>query len=297
LETSDSSPTILLEHGEAALATSFVSSPQLSRPQVTEAECRSGQAALFITIAALAQAGSNIVVASSVSESSENQFRHRLPPLGITARFVESGLAGHVDKAINEHTKAVFMESMSSPELLVSDIEHLAAVAHKAGVPLVVYVQTICCTMNLANERYSDNTAGAGGFLLRPIDHGADIVIASAAEWLSISGSNSAGIIIDSGKFDWVMNKSRFPQFFEPSPGFHGLRLFEKFGYLSFISFSRAAIMRDTGPCLNPFEAFQLLSGLETLSVRIERNSSNALKLAVWLESHKRIGGVGHPGL
>ncbi|PMD56540.1 homocysteine synthase CysD [Hyaloscypha bicolor E] len=251
-----------LEHGEAALATS------------------SGQAALFMTTTALAQAGSNIVVASSLSESSANQFRHRLPPLGITARFIENGQINHVEKAIDEHTKAVFVESISSTDLLMSDIKALAAVAHNLGVPLVV-----------------DNTAGAGGFLLRPIDHGADIVIASAAEWLSISGLNSAGIIIDSGRFDWAKNKSRFPQFFEPSPGFHGLKLFEKFGNLSFISFSRAAIMRDTGPCLNPFEAFQLLSGLETLSVRIERNSINALQLAIWLESHEKIGNVGHPGL
>lgn len=151
--------------------------------------------------------------------------------------------------------------------------------------------------MNSTNGMYSDNTAGAGGFLLRPINHGADIVIASAAEWLSISGLNSAGIIIDSGKFDWVKNRSRFLQFFEPSPGFHGLNLFEKFGHLTFISFSRAAIMRDTGPCLNPFEAFQLLSGLETISVRIERNSSNAIELAIWLEIHDKIGNVGHPGL
>jgi O-acetylhomoserine/O-acetylserine sulfhydrylase len=246
----------------------------------------------------LAQAGSNIVVASSVSESSANQFRYRLPPLGITARFIENGQINHVEKAIDEHTKAVFVESISSTDLLMSDIKALAAVAHNLGVPLVVCVQTnLVYKLILTNDAYSDNTAGAGGFLLRPIDHGADIVIASAAEWLSISGLNSAGIIIDSGRFDWAKNKSRFPQFFEPSPGFHGLKLFEKFGNLSFISFSRAAIMRDTGPCLNPFEAFQLLSGLETLSVRIERNSTNALQLAIWLESHEKIGNVGHPGL
>ncbi|KAE9372224.1 hypothetical protein N431DRAFT_408314 [Stipitochalara longipes BDJ] len=251
-----------LEHGEAALATS------------------SGQAAVFMTITALAQAGSNIVVASSVSELSANQFRYRLPPLGITAPFVEGGKTDHVERAIDEHTKAVFVESISSTDLLMSDIKALATVAHKAGVPLVV-----------------DNTAGAGGFLLRPIDHGADIVIASAAEWLSISGLNSAGIIIDSGKFDWVKNQNRFPQFFEPSPGFHGLKLWEKFGNLSFISFSRAAIMRDTGPCLNPFEAFQLLSGLETLSVRLERNSSNAISLALSLEDHAAVSEVRYPGL
>ncbi|PMD39042.1 O-acetylhomoserine sulfhydrylase [Hyaloscypha variabilis F] len=251
-----------LEHGEAALATS------------------SGQAAVFMTIIAVAQAGSNIVVASSVSESSVNQFKYRLPPLGITARFVDDGNINHVEQAINEHTKAVFVESVSSIDLLVSDIRALATVAHKAGVPLVV-----------------DNTAGAGGFLLRPIDHGADIVIASAAEWLSISGSNSAGIIVDSGKFDWEKNQKRFPQFFEPSPGFHGLKLWEKFGNLSFPVFARAAIMRDSGPCLNPFEAFQLLSGLETLSVRLERISSNAISLALFLEDHAAVGQVRYPGL
>jgi O-acetylhomoserine/O-acetylserine sulfhydrylase len=148
----------------------------------------------------------------------------------------------------------------------------------------------------LTNDICSDNTAGAGGFLLRPIDHGADIVIASAGEWLSISGSNSAGILIDSGKFDWVSSKNRFPQFFEPSPGYHGLRLWEKFGKLSFISFSRAAVMRDTGPCMNPFEAFQLLAGLETLSVRLERMSSNAIELALRLEENPKISEVRYPG-
>jgi O-acetylhomoserine/O-acetylserine sulfhydrylase len=148
----------------------------------------------------------------------------------------------------------------------------------------------------LTDEKCSDNTAGAGGFLFRPIDHGADIVIASA-EWLSISGSNSAGIIIDSGKFDWLKNQERFPQFFEPAPGFHGLKLWNKFGNLTFISYSRAAVMRDIGPCLNPFEAFQLLAGIETLSVRMERNSSNAAKLAAWLESNETVGEVRYPGL
>lgn len=254
----------------------------------------SGEAALFTTITALAQAGSNIVVASNVSESSVRQFRYRLPPLGITARFV-NGDVGHVEQAVDDQTKAVFVESISSSDLVVSDLKVLAAVAHKAGVPLVVKVPEYPGCMNLTNGIFSDNTAGAGGFLIRPIDHGADIVIASA-EWLSISGSNSAGIIIDSGKFDWDNSKDRFPQFFEPSPGYHGLRLWEKFGKLTFISFSRAAIMRDTGPCLNPFEAFQLLSGLETLTVRLERNSSNAIQLALRLEDNQKIDAIRYPG-
>jgi len=214
----------------------------------------------------------------------------------MIARFVDGGNTNHVLQAIDEHTKAVFIESVSSTELLVSDTNALADVAHQAGVPLVVYVQAIAVHSGIANNPYSDNTAGAGGFLLRPIDHGADIVIASAAEWLSISGSNSAGIIIDSGKFDWVKNQKRFPQFFEPSPGFHGSKLWDKFGNLSFVFYSRAAIMRDTGPCLNPFEAFQLLSGLETLSVRLEKISSDALLLAMTLEDHATVAEVRYPG-
>ncbi|CZR65448.1 related to cystathionine beta-lyases/cystathionine gamma-synthases [Phialocephala subalpina] len=251
-----------LEGGEAALATS------------------SGSAALFTTITALAQRGSNIVVASSVSESTAHILKHRLPPLGINARFVENGSIEKVGEAVDKDTKFVLAESISGDELFVSDIEALAEAAHSKGIPFIV-----------------DNTAGAGGFLIRPIDHGADIVIQDASPWISISGSNSAGIIIDSGKFDWSQSPERFPQFFEPSPGFHGLKIWEKFGKLSFISYARAAIMRDTGPCLNPFEAFQLIAGLETLSVRLERISSNSLKLAEWLRDNERVVAVRYPGL
>ncbi|TVY13216.1 Homocysteine synthase [Lachnellula arida] len=254
--------TAALENGAAALAAA------------------SGQAALFMTITALAQAGSNIVVASQVCDGSRNVFRYRLPALGITVRFVESGDVELIGRAIDGDTKGVFVESISSTDLLVSDIAALAAVAHDAGVPLIV-----------------ENTAGAAGFLLRPIDHGADIIVESAAEWLSISGLNAAGIVIDSGKFDWVKNQARFPQFFERAPGFHGLKLWEKFGHLVFISFARIAVLRDMGPCLNPFEAFQLLAGLETLSVRLERISSNAARLAAWLELDERVGVVRYPGL
>lgn len=149
----------------------------------------------------------------------------------------------------------------------------------------------------MTDEKCSDNTAGAGGFLLRPLDHGVDIIVASAASWLSISGTFSAGIIIDSGKFNWPKSKDRFPQFFEPSPGFHGLKLWDKFKNQTFIVFVRAAVMRDIGSCLNPFEAFQLLAGLETLSVRMERISSNASTLALWLESNERVCEIRYPGL
>lgn len=233
-----------------------------------------------MAVAALASVGSNIVVASSVSDASAHQFKDRLPPLGITARFVESGDINEVRKLIDKHTKAVFVESISSTDLRVSDIEALAKVAHENGVPLIV-----------------DNTLGAGGFLIRPLDHGADIVVESASEYLSISGSILAGIIIDSGRFDWKANSKRFPQFSEPSPGFHGLVVLEKFGNLAFITYARIAVLRDVGPCLNPFEAFQVIAGLETLSVRVERASNNALKLARWLQGHNKVEKVQYPGM
>ncbi|KAK6580439.1 hypothetical protein PZA11_007461 [Diplocarpon coronariae] len=256
-----------LEGGEAALAAS------------------SGAAALFTTIAALAQRGSNIVVASRISDSTARLFQHRLSNLGISVRIVVGGSTEHVSQAIDDDTKCVFAESIPSDDLRVTDIEALAALAHSRGLPLVI-----------------DNTAGAAGFIIRPIDHGADIIVQDAGPWLSISGSSSAGIIIDSGKFDWAKSTRRFPQFFEPSPGFHGLKIWEKFKSSSFVVFARAAVMRDTGPCLNPFEAFQLSAGLETLAVRMERISGNAIAVAKYIEAIKneRRGGivaVSYPGL
>lgn len=250
-----------LEGGEAALATA------------------TGSAALFTAVVTLAQRGSNIVVASSISESSTHTFKCRFPALGITCRNSETE---QIVQEIDNKTAFVFVESLPSDKLLISDIESIAAAAHSKGVPLVV-----------------DNTAGAGGCLIRPIDHGADIVIQDAAPWLSISGSNSVGIIVDSGKFDWSQCTERYPQFFEPSPGFHGLKIWDKFGKLSFVSYAKAAVMRDSGPCLNPFEAFQLISGLETLSVRLERISSNALALVEWIKERtceKQFVEVSYPG-
>ena len=146
------------------------------------------------------------------------------------------------------------------------------------------------------NTKHSDNTHGAGGYFLRPISHGADIVVESAAPWLSISGSNTGGVIIDSGAFPWEKYPSRFPQFSEPSPGFHGLKISEKFNKLAFVAFARIAVMRDIGPCLNPFEAAMLLAGLETLSVRMERVGKNAEALALWLARNERIADVVYPG-
>ncbi|EKD17869.1 uncharacterized protein L3040_004407 [Drepanopeziza brunnea f. sp. 'multigermtubi'] len=254
-----------LEGGEAALATS------------------SGAAALFTTIISLAQHGSNIVVASSISDSWTHVFQHRLPTWGITAQLVSNDDIEQIVQAIDKDTKFVFAESIPTDNLQISDIEALATAAHSKGVPLVI-----------------DNTAGAGGYLIRPLDHGADIVIQDAGPWLSVSGSISAGIIVDSGRFDWSRSVERYPQFFDPSAGFHGLKFWEKFGNLSFITYARAAVMRDSGPCLNPFEAFQLISGLETLSVRLERISYNAFVLADWIDERKDTCGIQrvlYPGL
>jgi len=251
-----------LEGGAAALATA------------------SGEAALFVTITALAQYGSNIVVASNTSEVSAHQFKYRFPPLGIATRFVGDGGLESVRSAIDQNTKAIFVECLSIDGLVVANIESLASIAHENGVPLIV-----------------DNTHGAGGYLVRPIDHGADIVVESAAPWVSISGHNQGGIIIDSGKFPWNQSQARFPLLFEPSPGFHGLKMWEKFGKLAFISFARVAVLRDIGPCLNPYEASMLLAGLETLSVRMEKISDSAWKLAAFLEQIESVGEVRYIGL
>jgi O-acetylhomoserine/O-acetylserine sulfhydrylase len=141
-----------------------------------------------------------------------------------------------------------------------------------------------------------DNTAGAAGFLIRPVLHGADIVIQSSTAWMSVNSQGSSGVIVDSGKFPWNLHGKRFPQFTEPSPGFHGLKIWDKFGKCSFIILARAAILRDTGPCMNTFAAFEIITGLETLAIRMERHSSNALNLAKWLESHETVGWVDYPG-
>ncbi|KAG0648425.1 SulfHydrylase FUB7 [Hyphodiscus hymeniophilus] len=180
-------------------------------------------------------------------------------PLGNPPRFIPSGDLDSVKKSIDENTKAVFVESISTNDLLIADIEALSTVARENGVPLIV-----------------DNTNGAGGLFIRPISHGASIVLHSTAPWLSISGSSTGGVIIDSGTFSWAAHPDHFPQFSDPSPGFHGLRISEKFGNLALVRFARIAVMRDAGPCLNPFEAAVLLAGLETLAVKMDRVAENA---------------------
>lgn len=185
-------------------------------------------------------------------------------------------------KAIDEKTKAIYVESIGNPRYNVPDLEAIAKVAHEAGVPLVV-----------------DNTFGAGGFYIRPIDHGADIVLHSATKWIGGHGTTIGGVVVDAGKFDWgtAEARKRFPQMSEPSEGYHGLRFWDTFGAITFIIRLRVEILRDIGAALNPFAAQQLLLGVETLSLRCERHAENALKLAKWLERNENVAWVSYPGL
>jgi O-acetylhomoserine/O-acetylserine sulfhydrylase len=240
----------------------------------------SGQSAQFMAIAALAHAGDNIVSTSYLYGGTYNQFKVFLPRLGIHTKFVNGDKPEDIVAAIDDKTKAVYIESIGNPRYNVPDFEAIAKVAHDKGVPLVV-----------------DNTFGAGGYLVRPIEHGADIIVNSATKWIGGHGTTIAGVVVDSGKFDWGKNAARFPQFVDPSEGYHGLKFWETFGPISFAIRVRVEILRDLGSCLNPFGAFQLIQGLETLSLRVERHVSNTLALARWLEKHERVAWVSYPGL
>jgi len=240
----------------------------------------SGQAAQFMTIAALAHAGDNIVSTSNLYGGTYNQFKVFLPRLGIETKFVDGDNPEAIKAAIDTKTKAVYLESIGNPRYNVPDIEAIAKVAHDAGVPLVI-----------------DNTFGAGGYFIQPIKYGADIVVHSATKWIGGHGTTIAGVIVDSGKFDWGKHADRFPQFVEPAPGYHGLKFWETFGPITFAIRARVEILRDLGSALNPFAAQQLLIGVETLSLRAERHAQNALKLANWLKSNQKVSWVSYPGL
>jgi O-acetylhomoserine/O-acetylserine sulfhydrylase len=251
-----------LEGGVAAVATS------------------SGQAAQFMTIAALAHAGDNIVSTSNLYGGTYNQFKVFFPRFGIQTKFVDGDNAEDIAKAIDDKTKAVFIESIGNPRYNIPDFEAIAKVAHDAGVPVIV-----------------DNTFGAGGYFVRPIEHGADIIVHSATKWIGGHGTTIGGIIVDSGKFDWGKHAKRFPQFNDPAEGYHGLKFYDTFGAITFAIRVRVEILRDLGACLNPFGAQQLLLGIETLSLRAERHAENALKLAKWLKTNKNVSWVSYPGL
>ncbi|KAF8804115.1 O-acetylhomoserine ami [Phlegmacium glaucopus] len=250
-----------LEGGVAAVATS------------------SGQSAQFLAISAIAGSGDNIVSTSYLYGGTYNQFKVTFKHYGITVKWVTEATPEAFAAAIDEKTKAIYVESIANPKYLVSDIPALAKVAHDHGIPLIV-----------------DNTFGMGGYLIRPIEYGADIIVHSATKWIGGHGTTIAGVIIDSGKFDWTKS-GKFPGFTEPAEGYHGLKYSETFGAASFAVKVRTEFLRDLGPCLNPFGAFLLLQGLETLSLRGQRHSENALALARYLEQHPKVEWVSYLGL
>ena len=237
----------------------------------------SGQAAETLTILNLARAGDNLVSSSSLYGGTYNLFAHTLPKVGITTRFVDGTRPEAFAEAIDERTKAVFLETIGNPRLDVHDLRAIADVAHAAGVPLVV-----------------DNTFAP--LLARPIEHGADIVIHSATKWIGGHGTAIGGVVVDGGNFDWA-GSGRFPDFVEPDPSYHGVRYVDAFGRLAFIIKLRVQLLRDLGPALSPFNAFLFLQGLETLPLRIARHSENALAIARWLETRPEVTWVSYPGL
>lgn len=240
----------------------------------------SGQAAQFVALTGLAHSGDNIVSTSFLYGGTYNQFKVAFKRFGIEARFVNGDSAEDFEKLFDEKTKALYLESIGNPKYNVPDFEKITAIAHKHGIPVVV-----------------DNTFGAGGYFVKPIDHGADIVVHSATKWIGGHGTTIAGAIVDSGKFPWKDYPEKFPQFSQPSEGYHGLVLNEAFGNLAFIGHARTEILRDLGPSINPFASFLLLQGLETLSLRVERQAENTLKLAQYLVESPYVSWVSYPGL
>lgn len=246
----------------------------------------SGQAAQFIALNNICEAGDNIISTNYLYGGTYNQFKISFKRIGIDVRFANSNEASAFEQLIDEKTKAIYLETIGNPEFNVPDFEAFAALAKKHDIPLVV-----------------DNTFGAGGYLFRPLEHGAAIVTASATKWLGGHGNSIGGVIIDGGTYNW--GNGKYPQFSEPSEGYHGMVFSETFGInnplgmpnIAFAIRARVEGLRDFGPALSPFNAFLLLQGLETLSLRVDRTVQNALALAQWLEQHEQVESVNYPGL
>jgi O-acetylhomoserine/O-acetylserine sulfhydrylase len=245
----------------------------------------SGQSAQFLTVATLAEAGDNIVASSHLYGGTFNQFKNTFPRLGIDVHFADGPDAESVASLIDEDTKAIYVETVSNPRFSVPDFEALKKVSEEHGIPLVV-----------------DNTFGAGGFTCQPIKHGADIIVESATKWIGGHGTTIGGVIVDAGTFNW--NNGKFPQFSEPSPSYHGLNFWDTFGpdgvlgvNMAFIIRARVEALRDIGPAQSPFGSFQLLQGIETLSLRVQRSNDNAHALASWLQEQDGVSWVSYPGL
>lgn len=249
-----------LEGGSAALAVS------------------SGAAAVTYTIQALAKAGDNIVAAKTIYGGSYNLLEHTLPAYGITTTFVDPDEEGAFENAIDENTKAIYIESLGNPNSNIIDFEKVAEIAHSHNIPLVV-----------------DSTF-ATPYLLRPFEVGADIVVHSATKFIGGHGTAIGGVIVESGKFDWKAS-GKFPQFAEPNPSYHGAVFTDAAPGAAFVTYIRAILLRDTGATLSPFHAFIFLQGLETLSLRVERHVENALKVVDFLKSNPKVESVNHPSL
>src|SRR5215212_8815472 len=237
----------------------------------------SGQAADTLAILNIAGAGDEIVSAAQLYGGTYNLFHYTLPKIGIDVRYVEGNDPEAYRDVITDKTKAVFAETVGNPSLNTLDIEGLAAVAHEAGVPLII-----------------DNTLPSP-YLVQPLEHGADIVVHSATKFIGGHGTSIGGVIVDGGRFPW--DNGRFPGFTEPDPSYHGLEIYPTLGELSFILKARVQMLRDYGPALSPFNSFLFLQGLETLPLRMERHSQNAMAVAEFLQNHPRVNWVNYPGL
>ncbi|MCL2159164.1 MAG: O-acetylhomoserine aminocarboxypropyltransferase/cysteine synthase [Oscillospiraceae bacterium] len=249
-----------LEGGAAALATS------------------SGAAAITYAIQNIAIAGSNIISDRRVYGGTYNLFANTLPDFGVNTKFVDGGKPKNFDEAIDENTKAIFVETLGNPNSTIVDFEAVADIAHKHGIPLIV-----------------DNTF-ATPYLFCPIEHGADIVVHSATKFIGGHGTALGGVIVDSGKFDWAAN-DKFPGLSKPNPSYHGVVFTEAVGNLAYITKIRTTLMRDTGATISPFHSFFFLQGLETLSLRVERHVQNSLKVVEFLSSHPQVESVNHPSV
>jgi O-acetylhomoserine (thiol)-lyase len=237
----------------------------------------SGQAAETLSILNIAGAGDEIVSAAQLYGGTYNLFHYTLPKIGIGVKYVEGNDPEAYRDAITDRTKAVFAETVGNPSLNTLDIEGLAAVSHEGGVPLII-----------------DNTLPSP-YLVQPLEHGADIVVHSATKFIGGHGTSIGGVIVDGGKFPW--DNGRFPGFTEPDPSYHGLEIYPTLGELSFILKARVQMLRDYGPALSPFNSFLFLQGLETLPLRMERHSQNAMAVAEFLQNHPRVNWVNYPGL
>jgi len=245
----------------------------------------SGQAAQFLAIQTIAKAGDNIISSSYIYGGTYNQFKVALPRLGINVKFADGDSPDSFESLIDDNTKALYVESIGNPQYNVPDFNRLSKIAQSHGIPLIV-----------------DNTFGMAGYICKPIDHGADIVVSSSTKWIGGHGNTIGGIIIDSGNFPW--NNGNFPEFTSPSPGYHGLNFWEAFGpdgalgaNVAFIIRARVEGLRDFGPAQNPFGSFLLLQGLETLSLRAQRHVENTLNLSNWLKKNNNVEWVNYPGL